>query len=53
VHNPPHAFEVRICGKKLEVEKQVGIPLRRLATGDSILTIVELFGVSITTVLKL
>jgi hypothetical protein len=53
VHNPPHAFEVRICGKKLEVEKQVGISLRRLATGDSILTIAELFGVSITTVSKL
>jgi hypothetical protein len=25
VGNPPHAFEVGICGRKLDVEKQVGI----------------------------
>jgi hypothetical protein len=50
VRNPPYAFEVGIRGRKLDVAKQVGISLRRLATSDTILTIGELFGVSITTV---
>jgi hypothetical protein len=43
---------VGICGRKLDLEKQVGISLRRLATGDTIFIIVELFGVSIATTSK-
>jgi hypothetical protein len=44
---------VGICGRKLEEEKQVGISLRRLTTSDSILTIAEIFGVSMETVSKI
>jgi hypothetical protein len=44
---------VGIRGRKLDVEKQVGILLRRLATRDTILTIAELFGVSIAIVSKI
>jgi hypothetical protein len=43
---------VGICGRKLDVAKQVGISLRRLATSDTFLTIAQLFGVSIATVSK-
>jgi hypothetical protein len=47
VCNPPHAFEVGIWGRNLEVEKQVAISLRKLTTCDYVLTIAKLFGVSI------
>jgi hypothetical protein len=53
VGNRPHAFKVGIHGRKLEVEKQVEISLKRLAIGVSVLTIAELFGVSIAIVSKM
>jgi hypothetical protein len=43
---------VGICGRKLEVKKQVAILLRRLATSDYIHMIAGLFGISIIIVSK-
>ena len=52
-HNPPPSLGQGICGRKLEVNKQIVISLHRLATSDTILSISELFGVSPTTVLRI
>ena len=41
-----------ILDRKLEVDKQIAMSLHRLATGDSLLSILELFRVSLETVSK-
>jgi hypothetical protein len=47
--NPPQPL-LSVPNRKLEVTRQVAIALRRLATGDDMTTIGELFGVSNSTV---
>jgi hypothetical protein len=42
--NSLYAFEVGICGMKLEVDNQDAISWRRLVRGNFVLTISELFG---------
>ena len=49
-HNPPPWLGQGIRGRKLEVNKQIVICLRRLATGNTILSLSKLFGMSSTTV---
>ena len=46
---PPLGFD-KLPNRKLEVTKQVAIAIRRLATGDSLISIGELFGVGKSTV---
>ena len=48
--NPPPLLGQGIYGRKLEVDKQIAISLHRLATGDAVLSISELFVVSPATV---
>ena len=49
-HNPPPLLGQGIRRRKLEVNKQIAISLHRLATGNTVPSISELFGVSPTTV---
>ena len=48
--NPPPSLGQGIHCRKLEVDKQIAISLHRLATGDTVFSISELFGVSPATV---